>query len=99
MHSIRREDGRKETSQKKKPMKTEDIAKHVAIYLIAIGPNGMPSSYVWMAVDPQMADVNLHQRTISVLQDAGIVKMSNHFITLTEKGLAMHEKFVEVLAS
>ena len=77
--------------------KVEDVSKNIAMLVVAVGPSGSPSSHEWMAIDPQMADVNHYQCVLSFMQKSDLVKVSNHFVTLTRKGLEMHNKIVEIL--
>lgn len=70
-------------------MTKEEVIKLVAMYLVAIGPSGSPSSYVWMAIDKNMEDVYRHNLIIGNLERQGILTNKNHFLKLTEKGLAM----------
>lgn len=76
-------------------MTKEQINKLVAMYLVAIG-EGIPSSHLWLAVDPQMSDVDLHQKLLAVLSDNQIIKVSNHFVTLLPKGKEMVRKIKEI---
>lgn len=76
---------------------TKDVSKYIAMLLVAVGPSGSPSSHVWMAVDPQMADVYQYQTVLLFMQKSGVVEVSNHFVTLTRKGMEMHNKIVEIL--
>lgn len=77
-------------------MTRHELNKLVACYIIAVGPSGSPSSHVWMAVDPNMDDIYKHQTLVGALVSADLINMSNHFITLTPKGLSMHEKLVQM---
>jgi hypothetical protein len=72
--------------------------KLVAMYLVAIGASGFPNSYVWMHVDPNMEDLDYHLAVISALKQQDIVKESNDFLTLTDKGLRMLSKVLEVIS-
>ena len=73
-------------------MTREDVNKLVAMYIVAIGEKGIPNSHLWMAIDKQMSDLDLHQRVLSVLKQAGLVSESNYFCTLTVKGKEMLAK-------
>lgn len=77
-------------------MTKQEVNKLVAEYIVAISPAGAPSSIVWIAVDSQMRDVHRHQLILATLVDAGLVKVSNHFCTLTEKGLNLHKKIEHI---
>lgn len=77
-------------------MDKNTLNKLVAMYLIAIGNEGAPNSHVWMALDPQMADLATHQTILGALKAQDIVKESGYFLTLTEKGKALHQKIVEL---
>lgn len=41
---------------------------------------------------PRMENLDSYNKVHGYLQEAKIVKVSNHFVTLTEKGLAMLDK-------
>ena len=80
-------------------MTKQEVQKLVAMYLIAVGHSGSPSSHVWMAVDKNMEDVYQHEAIVAGLVQLGVFNMSNHFITLTPKGQAMHDKVAAILVS
>lgn len=77
-------------------MTKQELNKLVAMYIVGIGTNGIPNSHLWMAIDKQMADLDRHTRLLGALIDGGLVKESNHFLTLTEKGLEMNKKLEEL---
>lgn len=79
-------------------MTKQELTKLVATYIVGIGPEGVPSSHLWLAIDKQMSDVNQHNMLLGALVDSGLVKQANHFLTLTEKGLAMHGKIEALYA-
>lgn len=79
-----------------KAMDKHELNKLVATYIVAIGPKGSPNSYVWMAVDPQMGNLDRHQTILGALIETELVKEQFHFLTLTEKGLALHKKLEEL---
>jgi len=78
-------------------MEAKSVTEIIAIYIVAIGPNGAPNSHVWLAVDPKMEDLDRHQVVLSYLKENGIVHESGHFLTLTEKGRILHDRIKEVL--
>ena len=80
-------------------MDNKKLNQYIAMMLVAIGKTGQPNSYVWLAVDPQMEDLDLYRTVLGVLVKGEVVKVSNHFITLTEKGAAAHDRIVAILAS
>lgn len=73
-------------------MTKDDLNKLVAMYIIAIGPNGLPSTHLWLAVDPNMSSVETHQIILGALQRSELVTVKNHFVELTSKGSTLFEK-------
>lgn len=78
------------------PTTKHDVNKLVAMYIIAIGTSGRPNSHVWMQVDKEMSNLDLHQNLVDALIASKVIKQSNWFLSLTEKGLELHKKLVEI---
>lgn len=70
-------------------MTNHEVNKLVAKYIVGIGREGVPNSHLWLAIDTQMSDLDLHQKVLSFLKSGGVVKESGFFLTLTDKGLAV----------
>lgn len=79
-------------------MTKQDVVKLVAMYIVAIGPKGCPNSHVWMAVDPQMSDIDRHMRVLGFLKEADLCRESGYFVTLTDKGQRMLKQIVATMA-
>ena len=79
-------------------MTRQEVHMLVAQYIIAIGVKGEPSSHVWLAIDKNMSNLFRHQETVAVLIEAGLVKEQFHFLTLTQKGMEMHNRLVALYA-
>lgn len=78
-------------------MKPQEVTKYLATMIVAIGPGGSPSSYVWMDVDPQMSDIDTYQLVLGFMVKSELVKVSNHYITLTQRGAEMYNKLTALL--
>lgn len=77
-------------------MEKHELNKLVATYIVGVGTEGVPNSYLWMQVDPNMGDLDRHLTILGTLKSAGLVRESNSFLTLTEKGLEMHKRLEEI---
>jgi len=77
-------------------MTKEQLNKLIAMYIVGVGESGIPSSHLWLAVDPSMGSVDAHNGMLDVLTKAGLLKVSNHFVTLTEKGHALYLKLAAI---
>lgn len=77
-------------------MTKEQLNKLIAMYIVGVGESGIPSSHLWLAVDPAMHSVGAHNATLTLLTRAGLLKVNNHFVTLTEKGHALYLKLAAI---
>lgn len=77
-------------------MTKEQLNKLIAMYIVGVGETGIPSSHLWLAVDPYMHSVGAHNATLNLLTQAGLIKVSNHFVTLTDKGHALYLKLAAI---
>lgn len=77
-------------------MDKHTLNKYIAMMLVAIGRAGTPNSYVWMAVDPNMQDLNTYNTILGALCKSGIIVNTGHFLTLTEKGKVMLGRIEEI---
>ena len=66
------------------------------MYIVGVGESGIPSSHLWMAVDPSMGSVDAHNGMLNVLTKVGLLKVNNHFVTLTEKGRDLYLKMAAI---
>ena len=73
-------------------MTKEEVNKLIATYIVAIGRSGGPNSHIWMAIDTNMNDLDLHLKMVGVLKAADLLTESHNFLKLTEKGLALFDK-------
>jgi hypothetical protein len=79
-------------------MTKDDLNKLIATYIVAIGPAGAPNSHVWMAVDQNMDDLDKHNKVLGWLIESDLAKNQFHFLTLTRKGMELHNKLVAIYA-
>lgn len=75
----------------------EKMTKLIAIYLLAIGRNGKPNGHVYSELMADCQALVIHNAIIETLINNGLASQSNYFVTLTAKGLALHDK-VESIA-
>ena len=77
-------------------MKAKSLNEIIAEIIVLIGTNGMPSGEIYARM---MADINLDTWN-AILQhgkEKGIFNESMHFVTLTDNGIVMYNKLVEIL--
>lgn len=73
-------------------MTKDELNKILATYIVAIGPDKVPNTHVWLAVDPQMSDLDKHMIFLGALKKAGLVIEKFNCLELTSDGLVMYAK-------
>ena len=79
-------------------MTKEKVYKTVCEYILRINQRGIYNSYLCVAIDPQMGDID-YQWMLSTLKQEGLVVVSGDYITLTDRGLGFLMHIKQVLAN
>lgn len=90
-------------------MKSLDVTKLVAFYMIGIPPGqfptgGIPNGHLFADAMSEGVDIDIHNILLGALKGGRgavngkvMVKESNNYLTLTEEGEKFRERIVEVL--
>jgi malate synthase len=78
-------------------MTTSEFTKLLALYIVGVGPEGIPNGHLYARRMVDGVTLEIHTALVNDLIRQGIFKQSNFFITLTDKGLGIHGKLQNAL--
>jgi hypothetical protein len=80
-------------------MTNDEITLLLATYIVAIGPNGTPSSEVYIRALEMMPSMSLETHTLIVdhLISQKVCAMSMHYLTLLPRGHAKYHQIAAIL--
>lgn len=62
----------------------------ITLYLARVGEQGIPSGELYAFLMAEGVTLDMHQRVLGTLTRNGLVTVTNHFVRLTDRGLAVH---------
>lgn len=69
----------------------------ISKYIFSLGRDSVPNTMLWMAIDPNMSDLDLHMKVLGVLKRAGLLEEKFNLLTLTPAGLALYEQINRIV--